>query len=393
MGGAVMTGRKRLLYLCPVAMNLTGHWIERIRIAARQGYEVHIAVPDDPGLEGFDLGGATRHALPLRRGLPSPRAELAYFMAIRSVIRKVRPDILHAITIRPVIYGGIAARLMKVPAAVFSVTGLGFMFGEARLARLMRPCGEAAYRFVLHHPNCRVIFENPDDADLFVAERLVSREKTRVFIGGGIDLELYGYVPEQPTQEAEPIIILPGRLLIEKGGGEFVEAAKILKNQGKIARFALVGDIDPGNPGTLSRDQIEAWVREGAVEWWGWRNDMLEVIRQSSIVCLPTNYREGAPRSLIEAAAIGRVSVTTDAPGCRDVVMDQQTGFIVPMRDPQALAEALDKLISNPSLRLRMGEAARHYAEAHFSTELAAQRLLSVYAELSGPALPSHYRI
>ncbi|MDE1173704.1 MAG: glycosyltransferase family 4 protein [Parvibaculaceae bacterium] len=388
-----MTGRKRLLYLCPVAMNLTGHWIERIRIAARQGYEVHIAVPDDPGLVGFDLGGATRHVLPLRRGLPSPRAELAYFMAIRSVIKAVRPDILHAITIRPVIYGGIAARLMKVPAAVFSVTGLGFIFGDAKLARVMRPFGEAAYRFVLHHPNCRVIFENPDDADLFVAERLVAREKTRVFVGGGIDLELYGYMPEQPAQEAEPVVILPGRLLAEKGVREFAEAARILKSRGRMARFALVGDVDPGNPGTLTRDQIEAWVREGVVEWWGWRNDMIEVIRQSSIVCLPTNYREGAPRSLIEAAAIGRAGVTTDVPGCRHVVVNEKTGLIVPARNPQALAAALDRLISDPSLRLGMGEAARHYAEAHFSTALAAERLLSVYAELSAPGGPPSHGI
>ena len=377
-----MVGKKRVLYVFPVAMNLTGHWAERVRIAGAKGYEVHVAVPDDPSLEGFDLGGAQRYTLPLRRGLPSPRAEIAYLLAIGRIIRQVRPDILHAVTIRPIIYAGIVARLVKVPAAVFSVTGLGFIFSQATLARLMRPFGAMAYSFVLHHPNCRGIFENPDDADFFVADGLIKRENARVFIGGGIDLDLYGYMPEQAEQLSAPIVILPGRLLAEKGVSDFVEAARILRARGRNARFVLVGDVDPGNPGTHSRAEIEEWVKEGAVEWWGWRNDMVEVTRQASIVCLPTNYREGAPRSLIEAAAIGRASVTTDAPGCRHVVVHGETGLIVPQHAPKALAEALDSLICDSSLRLRMGQAARHHAEACFSTELAAERLLSVYGEL-----------
>lgn len=343
------------------------------------GAEVHVCVPCDETLDALDLGGATLHDIALHRGSPAPVAELQTMHALRHLIKTIRPDLVHAATIRPVIYAGILARLLNVPAAAFSVTGLGYLFIGGKGRRLGRAFGEHAYKLALNHPNAVTVFENADDAAFFVERQLVEPVRTRVFIGGGIDLDTFSFAVEQPS--GTPLVVLPSRLLVDKGVREFAAAARMLKGEGVAARFALVGDVDSGNPATLSREEIESWVREGTLEWWGWRDDMADVIRQSAVVCLPS-YREGAPRALIEAAAVGRAAVATNVPGCRDVVQDGSTGFLVPVRDAALLAVALRTLIADPALRLRMGSAARAHAERNFSSALAVERMLSLYDEL-----------
>ncbi len=371
--------RRRLLYVFPQALYAGQHFAHLVR-AAGERFEVHIAVPPAPVLDGFDLGEAVLHDMPVRRGMPAPLAEIGYARRLRFLIRRLRPDILHAVTIRPVIYGGIVGR-RAVPAAVFSVTGLGYLFGEARAARFLRPAGEIAYRRALGHPRSATVFENHDDRDLFVARRLVSPERSRVFLGVGVDLGTFAFAPEPLADR--PIVVLPSRLIAEKGVREFAEAARLLRLNGVSARFVLVGDVDFGNPTSLQRDEIDTWVRAGDVEWWGWREDMAGTLQRSAIVCLPSYYREGAPRSLIEAAAVGRPAVTTDMPGCRDVVADGETGLIVPPRDAPALAAALGRLLADRSLRVRMGMTARVRAESLFSTGIATQRILELYEELA----------
>ncbi|MCE9649641.1 MAG: glycosyltransferase family 4 protein [Parvibaculum sp.] len=373
------TGGRKLLFVFPLALNLRAHWADRVRAAALAGAEVHVAVPRDETVNALDLGGAILHDIALHRGPLAPFAELRTIFAIRRLIKSVEPDLVHAVTIRPVIYAGILARLLRVPAAVFSVTGLGYLFIGGKGRRLGQALGIRAYRLALNGPNAVTVFENPDDAAFFVERRIVSPGRARVFVGGGIDLDAYAFTGETPS--ASPLVVLPSRLLADKGVREFVSAARLLRGQGAAARFALVGDVDPGNPATLSRGEIEDWVRDGAVEWWGWRDDMADVIRQSAIVCLPS-YREGAPRALIEAAAIGRACVATDVPGCRAVVLDRVTGLLVPPRDAVALAGALRTLIGDPALRARMGAAASAHAERNFSSDLAVDRMLSLYDEL-----------
>lgn len=370
----------RLLYVFPLALNLRAHWAARVRAAA-DNYEVHVAVPIDETIRDLDLGDIVLHNVPQRRGLPSPLAEWRYFLALLHLVRRLRPHLLHAVTIRPAIYGGVAARCARTPALVLSITGLGYVFigGEMR-ARLLRPFVEFAYARALHHPNVIAIFENDDDRDLFVRRNLVARDHTQVWVGGGVDLNALGASPERG--DGELLVVLPARLLVDKGVREFVEAARILKNSFRGARFALVGDIDTGNPATLGKAEIEAWVRAGIVEAWGWREDMENVMRRAAVVCLPS-YREGAPMALIEAAAMGRPVVATDAPGCRQVVIDGKTGILVPPRDPDALAVALSSLLGDAALRQRMGRAARRHAEEHFSAGLASDRLMELYGGLT----------
>lgn len=374
---------KRLLFLFPLARYMRAHWADRIRAAVAEGYEVHIGVPFDDDLNGLNLSGAALHDLPLRRGLPSLWGEVRCILAIWSLLKVLKPDLIHAVTIRPVAYAGVAARLLRAPAILHSLTGLGFLFAsEGRIARLLRPVVQRVLRFAFAHPNAYVLFENHDDQALLVAQGLVAEEQTSVFIGSGLDLEAFAFAPI--PHDAVPLVTLPSRLIAPKGIPQFVEAARRLNAEGVNARFAVVGEGDPGNPDSISRATLDQWASEGAIEYWGWQDDIAAVLRASTIVCLPSHYREGAPRILIEAAAIGRPCITTDWPGCRDVVMDGETGLLVPPRDVSALVDALRHLLADRARCETMGRAARAHAEAAFSNERAFAHLFALYNELLG---------
>jgi glycosyltransferase involved in cell wall biosynthesis len=371
----------RLLFLFPLSRYMRAHWTDRIRAAVARGHDVHVAVPVDAELDGLDLSGAALHDLPLRRGLPTPWGEIVCFLAIFRLLRALKPDLLHAVTIRPVVYGGVAARLLHVPAVLHSLTGLGFLYASSGpAARLLRPLVERALRFAFGHANARVLFENHDDCAELVGHGVVAPDRTSVFIGSGLDLAAFAPAP-MPEREA-PLVTLPSRLIAPKGVHEFVAAARRLRGEGSPARFALVGEGDPGNPESIAPETLEGWAREGVVECWGWQDDIVSVLRASTLVCLPSWYREGAPRILIEAAAMGRPAVTTDWPGCRDVVVDGVTGLLVPPRDAGALANALRRLLADPARCEAMGVAARAHAEAAFSNERAFAHLFALYDAL-----------
>lgn len=376
---------QRILYVFPLAINLTIHWIDRVKWVAALGADVHIAVPDDPVLKELDLKGITLHRLNAPRDSARFLYDISLIREIPRVIRAVRPDLMHAATTRPVLYAGVFGRLFGVRATVLSVTGLGYLFiGKSIAIRAMRSVASIAYRFVLKQKNSVTIFENINDRDDFVERGYVCEEQTSVLVGGGVDLQKYVHALEPETKK--PIVVLAGRLLKDKGVIEFFEAAKTLKLRGVRARFVLVGDVDPGNPATLAKKTIEGWVESTHIEWWGWRTDMIQIYQQCSLFCLPS-YREGAPRTIIEAAAIGRATVATDVPGCRDVVIDGVTGRLVPARAVAPLADALQELIENPAVRREMGTAARRHAERSFSNEQRATELAKIYENILGVSL------
>lgn len=368
---------QRVLYVFPLAINLTIHWVDRVKWVAALGAEVHVAVPDDPVLDELDLEGITLHRLNAPRDRLRFLYDLSLIKEIPRVIRTVRPDLLHAATTRPVLYAGIFGRLFGVRAVVLSVTGLGYLFiGQSLAVKAMRAIASIAYRFVLKQKNSVTIFENGNDRDVFLQRGYINEDQTFVLVGGGVDLKKYVHALEPETKR--PIVILAGRLLRDKGVVEFYEAAKTLKLRGVQARFVLVGDVDAGNPATLAPKTIKDWVETGHIEWWGWRSNMIEVYQQCSLFCLPS-YREGAPRTIIEAAAIGRATVATDVPGCRDVVVDGVTGRLVPAKAVAPLADALQDLIEDAPARREMGTAARRYAEQSFSNRTRAKELVKIY--------------
>jgi glycosyltransferase involved in cell wall biosynthesis len=375
----------KLLFVFPLAVNFTLHWVDRVKAIAAAGADVHVAVPDSTDLDDLELESITLHRLNAPRDSRRFLYDISMLREIPRVIRKVKPDILHAATTRPVLYGGVFGRLFGVPSVVLSVTGLGYLFiGKTMGVRVLRFLSTFVYRFALLQKKAITIFENPDDRDDFVNRRFVREEQTAVLIGGGIDLSKYVHALEPETKS--PLVIVAGRLLKDKGIVEFVEAAKTLKLRGVQARFALVGDVDPGNPATLDVSTIEKWVEDGHVEWWGWQDDMIDVYRRSNLVCLPS-YREGAPRTILEAAATGRACVATDVPGCRDVVVDGVTGRLVPAQTVAPLADALQLLVEDANLRREMGTSARRYAEQEFSNEKRIVDLKRVYEKLLGTAL------
>jgi len=370
----------RILFVFPLAVNFTLHWVDRVKAVAAAGADVHVAVPDAADLDDLELSGITLHRLNAPRDRRPWLYDFSMLREIPRVIRQVKPDLLHAATTRPVLYGGMFGRLLGVPSIVLSVTGLGYLFiGKTLSTAILRGLGVIAYRFALRQNNATTIFENPADRDEFVRRGFVRSEQTCVLVGGGIDLDEYVQALEPETKN--PLVIVAGRLLKDKGIVEFVEAAKTLNLRGVRARFALVGDVDPGNPSTLDISTIKQWVDDGHVEWWGWRKDMSVVYGQANLVCLPS-YREGAPRTIMEAAAIGRACVVTDVPGCRDVVVDGVTGRLVPAQKVAPLADALQELIEDGDLRREMGAAARRYAEREFSNEKRAKEMIRIYERL-----------
>lgn len=370
---------KRLLFVGNDAKYFLTHRLPLANAAKSSGYDVHVAVPFSEDAEKISAHGFELHTIPLSRWGYNPFNEVRSLWSLYRLFRAISPDLTHQVTIKPVLYGSLTARLARVPATVNSVSGLGYVFlAKGFKACLVRLGVTLAYRIAFSHPRSRVIFQNPDDQYEFVRNRLVERDKTVLVKGSGVDMNEFTVTPEP---DGVPVVLLASRMLWDKGVREFVDAARSLKENGINARFILAGDEEIGNPSTISNRQLKIWHESKMVEWWGHCDNMPQVIAQAHIVCLPS-YREGVPKVLIEAAACGRPIVTTDVPGCREIVRQGENGLLVPVRDAGALAEALHKLIEDPDLRLRMGARGREIAAAEFSIEKIVGKILAVYKEL-----------
>lgn len=372
---------RRLLVVCNDLNFFLLHRLPETTGALRAGYEVHVATPPGSRVAEVEAHGFVHHALTLSRSGRNPLRELASFIGFCRLFRQVRPDLLYLMTIKPILYGGIAARLTGVNAVVAAVFGLGYVFTDEKLTtRLLRKAVSFVYGLALGKRNLRTIFQNPTDRDVLVGLGAVAAEKTVVIRGSGVDLQKFEVRPEP----AGPVIVLmAARLLRDKGVAEFVEAARQLKTQGVNARFLLAGSPDEGNPSSFVQADLEKWRQEGNVELLGYRSDMPVLLSEAHIVVLPS-YREGLPRVLEEAAACGRAIVTTDVPGCRDAIVPGETGLLVPVRDAAKLAEAIRVLVEDAPLRHKMGESGRKLAERCYAVEMIVNVHLSLYQELLG---------
>ncbi len=370
----------RLLFLLNDAPFFVTHRLSIARAARSLGFDVHVGVPYEArAVAQIRDAGIQVHDIPLRRGARALLGELRLLRAYWDLIGDLQPDIVHAVTMKPVLYGGLIARLQQVPAVVHAITGLGYLFLiEGMLARVQRASVMALYRIALGHPNMRAIFQNPDDQGLFLRNRLVRPETVVMIRGCGVDMAEFPFTPEPP---GPPTVVFPARIIGDKGVREFVEAARILKREGTTAKFRLVGRTDADNPTDVGEATVREWEREGVVEWKGFSNEMPVELALAHVVCMPS-YREGLPRVLIEAASIGRAIVTTDVPGCREVVRDRDNGLLVPVRNAQALADALRTLIVDAKLRREMGARGRERAQTEFSVESFVTDSLQVYNDL-----------
>lgn len=348
------------------------------------GHEVVMLSP--PGEFGvrFAEHGFRWVTLPMDRASLGPTREAVTFAALVRVLRREQPDLLHSFTLKCAIYGALAARAARVPAVVNAVAGMGFVFtSDSAKARALRPLVSWLLRLSLGNPRSLLILQNPDDADAFAASRLIKRERIRVIRSSGVDVQRFSPAPRRDGDRPRLRVLLAARLLWEKGIQEFVDAAALLRAQGRNVECLLAGQPDPGNPRSVERAQAQRWSDEGVVRWLGHVDDMPALLHAVDVMALPSYYREGVPKSLIEAAASGLAIITTDRPGCREVVPRHGVdGLQVRVRDARHLAECIAQLDDDRTLLVQLGESARARALSDFDERLVIQRTVEVYAEL-----------
>lgn len=386
-----IAARRRLLMAVNNPAFVLSHRLPVIQAAQQAGYEVHLATMDGPAVPRLKEMGFTHHVIFMSRSGRNPFKELATLWAFWRLFRHVRPAIVHAVTIKPVLYGGIAARLARVPAYVAAISGLGFVFtGQSLKTRAMRLVATRLYRLALGHSNSRVILQNEDDSRLLQEAGAVKASQVVLIRGSGVDLNAFSAVPEP---EGPPVAIMVSRLLKDKGIEEFVEAARLSQGHESGLLWQVAGSPDPGNPASITAQTLRNWQAKGEVTFLGECNDIAHLYTQCHIAVLPS-YREGLPKSLIEAAACGRAIVTTNVPGCRDAIVADETGLLVPAQDAPALAQAVQRLASESSLRQTMGQAGRRFAEEVFDVKTVQRCHLAVYGELGNVRrAPSRPRI
>jgi len=377
--------KKTLMFVVNSPAFFLSHRLPIALAAKKEGYEVHVATMAGNAADQITAVGLTHHELPLTRSGRNPLNEFVSFFSIWRLFRRLRPDLVHLVTIKPVLYGGIAARMVKVSGVISAISGLGFLFVEraSLRVRLLRYVVLFLYRLAMGQPNQRVIFQNSTDMSALVTAGGVRKDKARLIRGSGVDLRGYLMMPEP---DGVPVIVMASRLLKDKGVREFVESARLLQSRGINARFQLIGDPDSGNPESVTAESVQAWQEEGVVECLGFRSDIPELFSQAHVVVLPSYYGEGLPKVLVEAAACGRAVVTTDHQGCRDAIEPDVSGLLVPVRDAKALASAIQRLIEGADLRQRMGREGRRLAEKEFSIEKIVQAHLDIYRALEASA-------
>lgn len=352
-----------------------------LAIAAKEaGHDVAVATRISTHREIIEQAGI--RVVPLRcmnRSSLNILRELASLLELHAIYRRERPDLVHHVALKPVIYGSMAARLTGIRARVNALGGLGFVFlSQKRLARVLRPLLAAAFRFIFNDSRSRLILQNEDDLAVVTEKAGVDGRKVHLIRGAGVDLKRYAV---QPPPAGTPIVMLASRMLWDKGVGEFVEAARILKAQGMDARFVLVGEPDAGNPTSVPEDVLRKWDASGDVEWWGYRSDMPETLSSASVVCLPSYY-EGTPKVLLEAMSCARPIVTTDTPGCRDLVRSGKNGLKVKPKDSEDLAMAMKSLLLDAAMRREMGIAGRRIAEEEYGLARVIAETMAVYQDL-----------
>ena len=374
---------RKLLFLQTEDWSFWSHRLPLARAARDAGFEVVVALRVDAHGERLRAEGFRLVPLEWERAGVHPIRELRMLREVIRLYAREKPDIVHQVSAKPILYGTLAARLAGTPAVVNAFTGLGFVFvTETLKARVLRVAMQAAFKLALAAPASRTIFQNQDDLDMFVARGLVARATAKLIRGSGVDT---AHFAPQADPDGVPLVVLPARMLWTKGVGEFVAAARELRAAGVKARFALAGDPDTRNRAAIPAAQLAEWKAEGAVEVWGHQDDMRAVYAQAHAVCLPS-YHEGLPKALMEAAACGRPLVAADVPGCREVVRHEETGLLVPVRASAPLAAAIRRLIEDPGLRAKLGRRARQAALEEFAQEIISAQTLDVYRELLGRA-------
>lgn len=370
-----MNNRRKILFLVTESWYFLSHRLPLAKACLERGWEVVVATRVDPDFP-ITTPGIRVVPITLRRAGRHPVEEAAALAGLYRIFRRERPDIVHAVGLKPVLYGAVAAFFARVPHIVTALAGMGYIFMSAHWRiRLIRRLLIVWLRLILRRPNTWLILQNYDDIAMLITGGVAASARVLLVRGSGVDLAHFQAMPEP---EGIPVFAVVSRMLRDKGIREVVLAARLLVRGGVAARVLLVGGPDPDNPTSLSEADLAAWHAEGCIEWLGPQRDIRAVWRDAHVCVLPS-YREGLPKALLEAAACGRPIITTDVPGCRAVVDDGVEGRVVPQGDWRSLARAMAELAGSPELRRRMGTAARRRAEADFGEARIVAEVMALY--------------
>ena len=382
-------GAGTLLFVVNVAWFFLSHRLPLAQAAMAAGLRVHLAsdVEAESEILAVRQAGIEFHRLHMVRSGLNPVSELKCIRELRRIMLQVQPNIVHNVTAKPVVYGSWIARSIGVPAIVNAISGFGHVYGTAVRRPLLRGLLDRAYAGALAPLNVRVVVQNDADRDEVLRICPSAHKRVHLIRGSGVDLAIFRAIREP---DGEHVVLLPARVLREKGICEFAAAAVELRRRGVAARYLLAGRLDPANRGALSAQELRDLCAASGLEWVGNCDDMPRLFRESHVVCLPSYYREGVPKALLEACACGRPIITTDTPGCRDTVDAGRSGILVPPRDVPALVAAIRQLLADPLLRGKMGAHARVLAEREFGIDQVVAKHLAIYREaLSNPVAQS----
>jgi len=371
----------KILYFANTDWFLYNYSLSLFKYLQRKGYQVCLTSPKGKYSTLLQKENLDWQEFPLSRKGMNPLREIQSVRQFRKVLAATQPDILHNFTLKSVLYGSLAAKKIDHIRIVNTITGMGFLFINKDIrTRIVRAFLIPLLRYALK--DTKVLFLNTTDRDFYLERGIIQPNQAKIVHGSGVDIDVYS--PGKPAQkEKKTTILFPARFLKDKGIHEFVEAARITKKQHTECVFVLVGSLDKGNPSSISENELQAWIQEGIVECWGWQNKMAAVYQQASMVCLPS-YREGLATSLLEAAACAVPIITTDVPGCRELVKNGETGFVVPTRNAQELARCIIFLIEHPLESLEMGLRAREFIVEEYSQDTVNADIYQTYIELGG---------
>jgi glycosyltransferase involved in cell wall biosynthesis len=381
----------KILYIVNNVAFFVSHRLPLAIAARRSGWEVHlltgqagVSVMEQISLSKLGEANVSHERTVFTSSGMNPLVELFGLLQLVWCTLRYSPDVVHCASPKGVLYGGIAARLCRVQGLVLAVSGMGYAFtvgsGHAGIRGMVRHVYSAMARFAFHHNNAQVIVQNQDDYQLVVKNGLATTHNVTLIPGSGVDLSLFDGCS---STDKIQMVLLPARMLKDKGVMEFVAAAKRLRKQAPGWRFVLAGAAGYDNPSSIRLSQLQAWQADGVVEWLGHVDDMTPLFREAAIVCLPS-YREGMPKALLEASAAGCAVVTTDVTGCREAIEPGVTGDLVPVRDSDALAQALLSLVEDKSRREAYGAKGQERAQAIFSVESVVCQTLEIYKGLLG---------
>lgn len=353
-----------LAYRLPIALE-----------AKRLGWEVFVATPDTGDAHIIKAAGLNHITLEMSRKGLNPFREFKTMVDFWRLYRELSPQIVHHVTVKPIIYGSIIASVLNKSFVVNAISGLGYVFTSLPKNNIVRLITTFLYKLALNTSNSKTIFQNPDDLNLFIQEGMIEESRTRLILGSGVNCSFFS--PSKTTL-ADKLVMLPARMLFDKGIYEFVSAVSMLKIDFPDVKFVLVGRADDGNPALIPTKQLRAWEMAGLIEWWGYKRNMNEVLNMATMVVLPS-YREGLPKVLLEAAACSKPIISTNVPGCKEIVRHEVNGLLIPPKDEVALAEAIRRLLDNPEFAKQLGEYGREIVQKEFSEELVVEKTFEVY--------------